>query len=131
MARDLESEKGKTDTLLREMLPASVATALISGCSVDPREYPEASVLFADLPAFQSIVPFCQPKGIVLLLNNLFTSFDRLVTLNNVKVHEMPDYSRLKPDRLQREKVSILRYFWVSTGVEAIRIGGLEGRFMK
>lgn len=28
MARDLEAEKKKTDTLLREMLPASVATGL-------------------------------------------------------------------------------------------------------
>lgn len=47
-------------------------------------EYPEATVMFCDVPAFQSIVPFCQPKGIVRLLNELFTKFDRLVTLHDV-----------------------------------------------
>uniref|UniRef100_A0A1I8BN61 guanylate cyclase n=1 Tax=Meloidogyne hapla TaxID=6305 RepID=A0A1I8BN61_MELHA len=92
MARDLEAEKKKTDTLLREMLPASVATALINGYSVDAREYPEATVLFCDVPAFQSIVPFCQPKGIVRILNDLFTKFDRLVTLHDVyKVETVGD----------------------------------------
>jgi hypothetical protein len=35
LARDLEVEKGKTDALLKEMLPASVATQLINGKSVD------------------------------------------------------------------------------------------------
>uniref|UniRef100_A0A183BS17 guanylate cyclase n=1 Tax=Globodera pallida TaxID=36090 RepID=A0A183BS17_GLOPA len=92
LARDLESEKAKTDTLLREMLPASVATALINGSNVDAREYPESTVMFCDVPAFQSIVPFCKPKSIVRMLNDLFTKFDRLVTLHNVyKVETVGD----------------------------------------
>lgn len=37
LAKDLELEKGKTDALLREVLPASVATQLINGDSVDAR----------------------------------------------------------------------------------------------
>lgn len=35
LARDLEAEKGKTEELLKEMLPASVATQLLHGKSVD------------------------------------------------------------------------------------------------
>lgn len=35
MARDLEREKTKTDALLREVLPSSVATQLMNGESVD------------------------------------------------------------------------------------------------
>ncbi|KAL3078238.1 hypothetical protein niasHS_012125 [Heterodera schachtii] len=92
LARDLETEKAKSDTLLREMLPQTVATALINGQSVAAREYPESTVMFCDVPAFQSIVPFCQPMGIVRLLNDLFTKFDRLVTLHNVyKVETIGD----------------------------------------
>jgi class 3 adenylate cyclase len=51
-------------------------------------EYPEATVLFCDVPAFPTIVPFCQPKGIVRLLNELFTKFDRLVNLHDVRLLE-------------------------------------------
>ncbi len=35
MAKDLEVEKGKTDALLREMLPPTVAQQLKSGLSVE------------------------------------------------------------------------------------------------
>lgn len=39
LARDLEGEKAKTEALLREMLPAFVATQLINGKTVDACEY--------------------------------------------------------------------------------------------
>lgn len=47
-------------------------------------EYGEATVMFADIPNFQFIVPHCQPKEIVQLLNDLFHRFDRLVVLHGV-----------------------------------------------
>lgn len=47
-------------------------------------EYPEATVMFSDVLDFQSIVPFCKPKNVVFLLNDLFTKFDRLVTIHDV-----------------------------------------------
>ena len=97
MAKDLELEKGKTDALLFEMLPASVAQQLKSGMSVDASwlhnqfqiyrflgEYQEATVMFCDVPSFQQIVPHCAPKDVVTLLNDLFTKFDRLVILQKV-----------------------------------------------
>ncbi|VDN60530.1 unnamed protein product [Dracunculus medinensis] len=79
LARDLEAEKGKTEELLKEMLPASVATQLLHGKSVDACEFNEATVMFSDVPNFNNIVPNCEPKEIVALLNDLFTKFDRLV----------------------------------------------------
>ncbi|VDL69258.1 unnamed protein product [Nippostrongylus brasiliensis] len=92
MAKDLEVEKGKTDALLSEMLPASVAHQLKSGLTVDAREYESATVMFSDVPSFQQIVPLCQPKDVVYLLNNLFTRFDRLVVLQNAyKVETVGD----------------------------------------
>ncbi|CAB3410391.1 unnamed protein product [Caenorhabditis bovis] len=92
MARDLESEKGKTDALLKEMLPTSVAQQLKQGLSVDAREYDLATVMFTDVPTFQSIVPQCEPRDIVHLLNELFTKFDRLIGLQNAyKVETVGD----------------------------------------
>ncbi|ETN77381.1 heme NO binding associated [Necator americanus] len=92
MAKDLEVEKSKTDALLSEMLPATVAHQLKSGLSVDAREYESATVMFSDVPSFQQIVPYCQPKDVVYLLNNLFTRFDRLVVLQKAyKVETVGD----------------------------------------
>ncbi|PAV84091.1 hypothetical protein WR25_21189 [Diploscapter pachys] len=92
MAKDLEVEKGKTDALLREMLPPTVAQQLKSGLSVDAREYEEATIMFSDVPTFQQIVPLCQPKDIVHLLNELFTKFDRLIGLQKAyKVETVGD----------------------------------------
>ena len=119
MAKDLEAEKSKTDALLSEMLPGSVAQQLKSGQSVDASsfipnmfnltpvqfkyltckvnenigvsgEYEEATVMFSDVPSFQQIVPHCAPKDVVLLLNDLFTKFDRLVVLQNVRETQIP-----------------------------------------
>lgn len=47
MARDLEIEKAKTDNLLSEMLPASVAHQLKSGLSVDARESKQRLDIYA------------------------------------------------------------------------------------
>uniref|UniRef100_A0A0K0E3P7 guanylate cyclase n=2 Tax=Strongyloides stercoralis TaxID=6248 RepID=A0A0K0E3P7_STRER len=92
MAKDLELEKGKTDALLKEMLPVTVAQQLISGKSVDAKEYEEATVMFCDVPNFHNIVLYCQPKDVVHLLNELFTKFDRLVVYHNVyKVETVGD----------------------------------------
>ncbi|VDM62010.1 unnamed protein product [Angiostrongylus costaricensis] len=92
MAKDLEVEKRKTDALLSEMLPATVAHQLKSGLTVDARDYDSATVMFADVPSFQQIVPICQPKDVVYLLNNLFTRFDRLVVLQKAyKVETVGD----------------------------------------
>ncbi|CAJ0598529.1 unnamed protein product [Cylicocyclus nassatus] len=92
MAKDLEVEKAKTDALLSEMLPSSVAHQLKAGQAVDAREYKSATIMFSDVPSFQQIVPLCQPKDVVYLLNDLFTRFDRLVGLQKVyKVETVGD----------------------------------------
>ena len=48
--------------------------------------------MFSDVPTFQQIVPLCQPKDIVHLLNELFTKFDRLIGLQKAyKVETVGD----------------------------------------
>ncbi|CAD5216121.1 unnamed protein product [Bursaphelenchus xylophilus] len=92
MAAEIELEKKRNETLLKEVLPVSVADQLLQGASVDAREYPLATVMFVDCPRFQSIVPLCQPRQLVSLLNDLFTKFDRLVSMHGVyKVETVGD----------------------------------------
>ena len=45
--------------------------------------------MFSDVPGFQDIVPHCKPTAVVHLLNELFTKFDRLVTLHGVKFYNI------------------------------------------
>ncbi|PAV90226.1 hypothetical protein WR25_08311 isoform E [Diploscapter pachys] len=92
MARDLEEEKNKTDVILKDMLPAQIANKLMEGEHIESCEYEEATVMFSDVPNFQQIVPVCQPKDVVHLLNELFTRLDRLVVLHKVyKVETVGD----------------------------------------
>ncbi|EFP05430.1 CRE-GCY-34 protein [Caenorhabditis remanei] len=91
MTRELELERKKTDSILKDMLPRKIAKQLLSGEHIEPCEY-ETTVMFCDLPAFQQIIPVCQPKNIVKLLNEVFFKLDRIVVLRGVyKVETVSD----------------------------------------
>jgi ferritin-like metal-binding protein YciE len=49
MANVLESAKQKTEELLCELMPASVAESLRSGNPVEAKEFSEATILFTDI----------------------------------------------------------------------------------
>lgn len=85
MAHAIEDEKSKNDSLLREVLPAGVAEQLMSGSNVDAREFSVVTIMFSDCPPFQKIIPDCKPSQLVTILNDLFTKFDYLVTVNGVR----------------------------------------------
>jgi hypothetical protein len=54
MAAELETEKQKTEELLCELMPASVAESLRSGHTVEACEFPEATLLFTDIGKSES-----------------------------------------------------------------------------
>ncbi|VDM27989.1 unnamed protein product [Toxocara canis] len=92
IAEELTKEKQKTESLLYEMLPASVATQLLNGEHVKAREFDEATIMFSDIANFQYIVFSSEPKDVVYLLNEIFTKFDRLVVQHSVyKVETVGD----------------------------------------
>ncbi|CAD5209304.1 unnamed protein product [Bursaphelenchus okinawaensis] len=86
MAKELEHEKQKTDELLKEVLPASVAEQLMNGSAVDAKEFQAVTVMFTDVPGFQNVVALCKPTQIVSMLNDLFTKCDRLVTMHELSL---------------------------------------------
>ncbi|GMT05296.1 hypothetical protein PENTCL1PPCAC_27470, partial [Pristionchus entomophagus] len=92
MAAELEIEKQKTDTLLCELMPPSVAESLRQGKVADACEFSDCTLLFTDIVTFTNICAECTPYDVVTLLNDLYLRFDRLVGLHDVyKVETIGD----------------------------------------
>ncbi|MCA1903698.1 MAG: response regulator [Cyanobacteria bacterium KgW148] len=75
----LKEEKEKSERLLLNILPASIADQLKEGATTIADAYPDASVLFADIVSFSDWVNHKTPYEIVSLLNDIFSRFDTLV----------------------------------------------------
>uniref|UniRef100_A0AAF5DFP0 guanylate cyclase n=1 Tax=Strongyloides stercoralis TaxID=6248 RepID=A0AAF5DFP0_STRER len=92
MAMDLEIETQKTDELLCQLMPSTVAESLRQGKSIDAAEFLESTCLFTDIVTFTNICALCSPYDVVNLLNDMYLRFDRLVTLHDVyKVETIGD----------------------------------------
>ncbi|WP_354636449.1 adenylate/guanylate cyclase domain-containing protein [Planktothricoides raciborskii] len=74
----LEREKEKTDNLLLNILPKPIAEQLKQGAGVIAEGYDSVTILFADLVNFTELANRTHPKGLVLMLNKIFSQFDRL-----------------------------------------------------
>nr|XP_054760090.1 guanylate cyclase soluble subunit beta-2-like [Lytechinus pictus] len=92
LMRDLAAEKKKTDSLLFSMLPKEVANDLREGRHVQAGEYPEVTVMFSDVVRFTDMCSQCQPIQVVHFLNEMYSMFDKLTTVNGVyKVETIGD----------------------------------------
>uniref|UniRef100_A0A914H1A6 guanylate cyclase n=1 Tax=Globodera rostochiensis TaxID=31243 RepID=A0A914H1A6_GLORO len=92
MASALKAEKQRTEELLCELMPPSVAESLRQGTTVEAAEFPDATVLFTDIVTFTNICSYCTPYDVINLLNDLYQRFDRIVGLHDVyKVETIGD----------------------------------------
>ena len=69
----------KSDDLLLNILPQSIAEQLKEDQQVTPELYDEATFLFADIVGFTCTVSETSPEEVVQLLNQVFSAFDKLV----------------------------------------------------
>ncbi|MEM7171327.1 MAG: adenylate/guanylate cyclase domain-containing protein [Pseudomonadota bacterium] len=76
---ELEREKQASDSLLLNILPSVIAKRLKGGETSIADEFPEVSVLFADLVGFTEMTDEMGPYEIVKLLNDIFALFDRRI----------------------------------------------------
>lgn len=74
----LAEEKKKSEALLLNVLPESVANRLLSGERTIADYFDNVSVLFADIEGFTSLSRRLNPHDLVQLLNSIFSHFDAL-----------------------------------------------------
>ncbi len=76
----MEEEYDRSESLLANILPGSIATRLKNpAATIIADKYDDASVLFADIAGYTARASQSTPADLVEFLNLLYTEFDRLV----------------------------------------------------
>lgn len=78
LTRNLNQERTKSDSLLLNILPGSIADELKTNDAVIPRHYESASVLFTDFVGFTQIAEGMSPEELIAELDACFSRFDAI-----------------------------------------------------
>ncbi|MGJ0507766.1 MAG: adenylate/guanylate cyclase domain-containing protein [Methylocystis sp.] len=84
-ALELNNERLRSEKLLHNILPATIAQRLQGGEEVIAEVFPEVTVFFSDIVGFTDLSARIGPHGTVNLLNVLFEKFDELVEKHGVE----------------------------------------------
>jgi adenylate cyclase len=83
--RELDEERELSEQLLLNVLPHSIADRLKHEKGIIADRFSEATVLFADIANFTPVSSRLAPEEVVLWLNDVFSSLDRLVEQHRVE----------------------------------------------
>jgi len=75
---EIEAARRRTDELLRQILPESIARRILAGEAQIADGYADVTVLFADLSGFTTLSTTVSPQALVRLLNRVFSGFDEV-----------------------------------------------------
>lgn len=79
------AEKGESDRLLLNILPASIAQELKANERVEPRFFDSATVIFIDFTGFTRLVETMAPANIIDQLDQHFTRFDDITASHRLE----------------------------------------------
>lgn len=83
--QNLEVEQEKSERLLLNILPQSIAERLKQPGATVAENFTEVTVLFADIAGFTAMSTGMSPLQLVELLNEIFCKFDKLVELHGLE----------------------------------------------
>lgn len=82
---EMTAEKARSDDLLVNMLPVTIAEELKRTGKVQPRFAASATILFGDFKGFTLLAERTEPAALIGLLDQYFTTFDEIVARHGVE----------------------------------------------
>jgi adenylate cyclase len=83
--KELEEEKKRTDSLLKNILPQEIVDEIKLNGNVKPRYYQQVSILFTEFHGFDLISSQINPNDLIYELNEVFENFDEIVQRHNLE----------------------------------------------
>jgi len=142
VTRELAHERERSEALLRNILPESIAERLKRGPARIADHFPTATVLFADLVGFTAIAERTHAEELVSALDELFSTFDAIAEqhgLEKIKtigdaymvVGGVPtareDHARAVAEMALAMRTAVGQYQFVGGRRMALRIGIATG----
>ncbi len=82
---EIEAEQQKSERLLLNILPQSIAQELKEKGKTTPRKYDSVSIFFSDFVNFTGISAQCTPEQVIAELNDCFMGFDAIMEAEGIE----------------------------------------------
>ncbi len=81
----LAQERDKSDELLLNILPLTIAEELKAHGKAQPRQYKKASVMFTDFKGFTTVAEKMTPQELIAELDECFAKIDEIITTHRLE----------------------------------------------